>query len=303
MAVILISGGSGLVGKALTARLLDEKHEVRILSRNPSKGYPVPSYYWNIEKKEIDGEAFHNVDHIVHLAGAGIADSCWTEARKKEIFESRIKSIQLIESRIIKKGIRLKSFVGASAVGFYGMRTSEKIYKETDGSGNDLLSDVCVQWEKSYEPFINYSDKHCVIRTSVVLSREGGALQKLIPLFKAGFGSAIGNGRQYMPWIHPDDLVSIYMKALFDPEYHGVYNAASSHTVTNETFSQTLAKELGKPYFMPAVPGFILKIIFGEMAGLLLNGSRVSNQKLLDAGFKFKYDSLESAFHNLIKGA
>lgn len=300
MAVVLITGGTGLVGKALTEKLLSEDHEVRILSRSPSPGTRVKSFYWNVEKNEIDEKAFEGLDHIVHLAGAGIGDERWTTTRKKEIIESRINSIQLLSSMVNKKNIRLKSFVGASAIGFYGMNTTEKIYVETDYGGNDFLSDVCLQWENAYHHIQDYSNKTCILRTAVVLCSNGGALKKLIPLFKSGLGSALGSGKQYMPWIHLNDLVSIYMKALFAPEYVGIYNAVSSEHITNYEFSRKLAKSLSRPFFMPAVPGFALKVILGKMADILLTGSRVSNQKLLDNGFRFEFLSLESALDEII---
>lgn len=300
MAVILITGGTGLVGKALTETLISEGHEVRIMSRNPPPDDRVKYFYWNIEKYEIDERAFDNLEHIVHLAGTGIADARWSTARKKEIIESRITSMQLITSMIHKYNIRLKSFVGASAIGYYGMNTTDKIYLETDYNGNDFLSDVCLQWENSYRHIQKYSNKICILRTAVVLSSRGGALKKLIPLFKTGLGSALGSGKQYMPWIHLNDLVSIYMKALFAAEYVGIYNAVSYEHITNYDFSKKLAKSLSKSFFMPAVPGFVLKIILGKMADILLTGSRVSNQKLLDNGFRFQFVSLQSALDEII---
>ncbi|MES2565433.1 MAG: TIGR01777 family oxidoreductase [Bacteroidota bacterium] len=299
MAVILITGGTGLVGKALTERLLAENHEVRLLSRNPKPTKTIKSFYWNLEKNEIDEKALHDVTHVVHLAGTGIADKRWTSDRKKEIIDSRVNSMKLLTSEIINQNIRLTSFVGASAIGFYGMNTSEKNYLESDYSGNDFLSDVCVQWENSYNSIAEFSTKTCIVRTGVVLSKHGGALKKLIPLFKLGLGSALGNGKQYMPWIHIEDLVSVYMKTLFDPEYIGIYNAVSLEHICNKDFSKQLAKSLSRPFFMPAVPGLALKLILGKMAELLLTGSRVSNQKLLDIGFKFKFPSLFMALKEI----
>lgn len=302
MAVILISGGTGLVGRALTDKLILDGHEVRLLSRNPTFGISVKSFYWNIKKNEIDEKAFEGINHIVHLAGAGIAAERWTAARKKEIIDSRVKSMKLITSIVIKKNIHLTSFVGASAVGFYGMTTSENIYQETHDAGNDFLSEACVQWEDSYNDVKNFSSKTSILRTGVVLSNQGGALKRLGPLFKSGLGSAIGSGKQYLPWIHIDDLVSVYIKALFDPTYNGIYNAVSSEHLTNKQFSEGLAKALSKSFFMPNVPDFALKIILGKMADILLKGSRVSNQKLTDSGFHFRFPTLNGALKEIISG-
>lgn len=300
MAKILISGGSGLVGKALTKKLVLEGHEVRILSRTPKSSDSIKSFYWNVEKNEIDETAFEDIEHIVHLAGSGIADARWTDERKKDIIDSRVNSMKLITSVLKSKKIILKSFVGASAVGIYGMKTSDKIYNESDEGENDFLTHSCLEWEKSYHDIQTLSNKSCIIRIGVVLSADGGALKRLLPLFKFGLGSAVGNGNQYMPWIHIDDLASVFNEALFNTNYNGVYNAVSSEETTNYSFSKLLAKSLDKPFFIPKVPSFMLKLVFGEMANVLLEGSRVSNKKLINTGFIFKYPSLAEALKEIV---
>jgi len=299
MAIILITGGSGLVGNALTKRLILEGHEVRILSRHPKSTDKIKSFFWNVEKQEIDEKAFENVEHIVHLAGSGIADKRWTTARKKEIIDSRVNSMKLITDTVKRKKIQLKSFVGASAIGIYGMTTSEKIFSETDCGKDDFLSFSCIQWENSYEEIQNFSEKISILRIGVVLSKDGGALKRLLPLFQLGLGSAVGSGKQYMPWIFIDDLVSIFHEALFDVNYAGIYNAVSTEETTNYSFSKHLAKSLSKPFFSPNVPAFLLKLLFGEMANVLLEGSRVSNQKLINEGFEFKYSTLSDSLKKI----
>lgn len=300
MAVILISGGTGLVGKALTNYLITKGHEVRILSRNPQPSSQLKSFYWNVEKNEIDENAFDDVEHIVHLAGSGIADKRWTDHRKQAIIDSRVNSMRLITDVVKKKNIQLKSFVGASAIGIYGMTTSEKIFTETDGGQDDFLTQSCIQWENSYEQIQLLSQKNCIIRIGVVLSKNGGALKRLLPLFNLGLGSAVGSGKQYMPWIHLDDLVSVFYEALFNSNYAGVYNAVSAEETTNQSFSRQLAKSLSKPFFLPRVPAFALKLVFGEMANVLLEGSRVSPKKLVNAGFQFKYPTLSEALTEIV---
>ena len=300
MAVILISGGTGLVGKALTKRLITKGHEVRILSRNPQSSSQLKSFYWNVEKNEIDEKAFDGVEHIVHLAGSGIADKRWTDKRKQDIIDSRVNSIKLITSIIKNKNIQLKSFVGASAIGIYGMTTSEKIYTETDTGKDDFLKESCTQWENSYQQIQTLADKSSIIRIGVVLSKDGGALKRLLPLFQFGLGSAVGSGKQYMPWIHIDDLVSIFNEAVFNPNYYGIYNAVSAEETTSNSFSKQLAKSLSKPFFLPRIPSFVLKLLFGEMANVLLEGSRVSNQKLVNTGFHLKYPSLSEALREIV---
>ena len=300
MAVILISGGTGLVGKALTKHLISEGHEVRILSRQPQSSSLIKSFYWNVEKNEIDEKAFDGVEHIVHLAGSGIADKRWTDARKQDIIDSRVNSMKLISGVVSKKNIQLKSFVGASAIGIYGMTTSEKVFTETDKGADDFLTESCTQWENSYHAIQTLSNKNCIVRIGVVLSKDGGALKRLLPLFKLGLGSAVGSGKQYMPWIHIDDLASIFNEALFNPNYNGIYNAVSIKQATNYSFSNQLAKSLSKPFFLPNIPAFMLKLVFGEMANVLLEGSRVSNQKLMKAGFQLKYPSLSETLREIV---
>jgi uncharacterized protein (TIGR01777 family) len=300
MAVILISGGTGLVGKALTKHLISNGHEVRILSRNPQSTSELKSFYWNVDKNEIDEKAFDGVEHIVHLAGSGIADKRWTDARKQDIIDSRVNSIKLITAALKKKNIQLKSFVGASAIGVYGMITSEKIFTETDTGKDDFLTQSCTEWENSYQQIQTLSNKNCIIRIGVVLSKDGGALKRLLPLFNLGLGSAVGSGKQYMPWIHLDDLVSILNEALFNPHYNGIYNAVSSEETTSYSFSEQLAKSVSKPFFLPNVPAFVLKLVFGEMANVLLEGSRVSNQKLINVGFRLKYATVSEALREIV---
>lgn len=300
MAVILISGGTGLVGKALSKRLITEGHEVRILSRNPKSSSQLKSFYWNVEKNEIDEKAFEGVEHIVHLAGSGIADKRWTDSRKQDIIDSRVNSMKLITSVVQKKNIKLKSFVGASAIGIYGMITSETIFTETDIGKDDFLRQSCSQWENSYREIQTLSNKNSIIRIGLVLSKDGGALKRLLPLFQLGLGSAVGSGKQYMPWIHLDDLVSIFNEALFNSNYSGIYNAVSIEETTSNSFSKQLAKSLSKPFFLPNVPAFMLKIAFGEMANVLLEGSRVSNKKLIHTGFQLKYPALSEALKEIL---
>jgi hypothetical protein len=299
MAIILITGGSGLVGKALTKRLILEGHEVRILSRHPKSTDSIKSFFWNVEKQKVDEKAFENIEHIVHLAGSGIADKRWTNARKQDIIDSRVNSMKLITDVVKKKNIKLKSFVGASAIGIYGMTTSEKIFSEIDNGTDDFLTQSCTKWENSYQQIQTLSSKNCIIRIGVVLSKDGGALKKLLPLFQLGLGSAVGSGKQYMPWIFIDDLISVFYEALFNQNFSGIYNAVSSEHITNQQFSKQLSKSLSKPFFVPNVPSFLLKLLFGEMANVLLEGSRVSNQKLLNSGFLLKYPSIFRALNKI----
>lgn len=301
MATILITGGTGLIGKALTKTLAEQGHRVHILSRTPRAAAKVPEFYWNVEKQEIDGKAFEGVEHIVHLAGIGVAEKRWTEKRKQEIINSRVESMKLITTTVKKKGLHLKSFVGAGAIGIYGMGSSEQVFSEDDRGPQDFLWKTCELWERSYDSIKAVSDKTCILRIGVVLSEKGGALKRLLPIFKTGLGSPIGNGKQYMPWIHLNDMVALIVESLFNPALDGVYNAVATEHITNAYFSESIAKVLSKPYFMPAIPAFAMKLLYGEMANVLLRGVRASNQRLLNTGFRFKFPELKQALEAIVK--
>lgn len=298
MAKILITGGTGLIGNALCKKLIENGHEVSILTRNLIKSNTIKYFLWDVNKSTIDEKAFDGVEHIIHLAGSGIAEKKWTDERKKDIINSRVNSSKLILSVLQKRNIQLKSFVGASAIGIYGMTTSEKIFTENDLGPSDFLSETCMSWENSYSDFDTVSERQCIVRISVVIAKEGGALKKLLPIFKFGLGSGIGTGKQYMPWIHIDDLVSVFYETLFNHSYQGIYNAVATEHVTNNSFSKQLAKSLKKPFFMPLIPAFIIKLMYGEMANVILEGSRVSNGRLMRKGFIFKYPDLKNALLN-----
>lgn len=298
MAKVLITGGTGMVGQALTARLLGAGHEVALLSRHPrpSKDSRIREFAWDVHKGIIDAVAFEGVEHIVHLAGAGVADKRWTNKRKQEIIDSRVKSMALLEREVLKYGLQLKSFTGASAVGYYGMITAPTVFTEEDQPAtNDFLVECCTLWEQAYANVSAYAARHSVIRIGVVLSREGGALKKMLPLFRSGFGAPLGSGRQYMPWIHLHDIAEVFYQAIFNDNMRGTYNAATPESITNLQFSKAIAQALHKPFMGIAVPAPMLKLLFGEMAGTILEGSRVSCSKLLSTGFRFKYGKVEAA--------
>jgi len=300
MAKILITGGTGLIGRHLSHYLTGLGHEIVLLSRNPLKEkYRYQVYEWDVNKGFINERAFEGVEHIVHLAGEGIADKRWKAKRKKILIDSRINSTALLYNYIIKLRINLKSFVGASAVGFYGAKTSDLIFKEEDIAATDFLGSVCKAWEDSYLPIKGLSINTSIIRIGNVLAKDGGAYPKIARPFYYGLGSALGSGKQYMPWIHINDLIKVFEEAIFMKLPMGSYNAVASEHVTNLQFSQLLAKSLRKPFFVPNVPAFVLKLVLGEMATIVLNGSRVSNQKLINQGFQFEFPTLEKALNEL----
>lgn len=297
--IVVITGASGSVAKVL-AKKLENEYSVRFLTRTKKNEN---EFEWNIQNKTIDEKAFENVNHIIHLAGANISEKRWSNERKKEIISSRVDSAQLILKTLQKNNIKLKSFISASAVGIYGAITSEKTFKEEDEKGNDFLSEVVILWEKAADEFSEkgIAERVVKVRTSIVLSEKEGALKKMAVPVKFGIGSPIGTGRQYIPWIHIDDLCSVYEFALKNQNMTGAYNASAPQHTDNENFTKEIAEVLDKPMFMPNIPGFVMKLIFGELSVALLEGSRTSSEKLQNAGFQFKFPNLKNALEDLLK--
>jgi len=295
---ILITGGSGLVGKKLSKTLTENGHNVAILSRKEeASNYKV--YTWDIERNQIDLKAIEESDCIVHLAGANIGEKSWSNNQKELILKSRVDSANLLFKTAKDINKSFKCVVSASAVGCYGAITTNHIFKETDAYGNDFLGSVCKNWEASIDQFQSLNTRIVKLRTAMVLDKDGGALKKIIKPVKLGVASALGSGRQYVTWIHIDDLVNIYAKAIEDENLSGSYNCASMDQKTNKEFMQTLAKVFHKPFWPFNVPSFVLKTIYGEMANILLEGSRVDISKILSTGFKFQYNYLEDALKSL----
>jgi uncharacterized protein (TIGR01777 family) len=291
MAKILVTGGTGLVGRRLTALLTEKNHEVRILSRNPKNKN---EFKWDFSKGSLDDKAIENIDYIIHLAGAGIAEKRWTKERKEVIVNSRVATANLIFDKIKSQNIPLKGFISASGSNYYGAQTTAKVFKESDAVGTDFLGQVCLRWEAAANQFKDLNIPVTILRTGVVLSKTGGALEKM----RTPIVSPLGSGNQYLAWIHIDDLCNLYIKAV-EEDFEGVYNTVSPESHTNRTFSKTLAKAIKRPYLPIAVPGLLLKLVFGELAIILLEGSRLSSGKIEKKGFVFKYIELKRALESL----
>ena len=298
MASILVTGGTGLIGSNLYNILKSKGHKISILSRSKTKKHN--TFNWNIEENYIDDEAIINTDYIIHLAGAGIADKRWTDTRKKELIASRVDSINLLFQKVKELNPKLKGFISASGVGYYGAITSEKVFQEKDSPYNDFLSKICVFWEKEATKFKSLNIRTVILRTGVVFSNEGGALEKIIKPIKLGVGAALGSGNQYMPWIAMEDLCNMYVSAVENTELKGVYNAVAPEQITNKELTKSLAKTLKKSLWLPNVPSFILKIMLGELSVILLEGSRVSSEKIENARFKFKYPTVEKYLGEIV---
>lgn len=295
---VLITGGSGLIGTALTEKLKENNIDVAHLTRTKNSKAGVKTYEWNWAKNQIDENALNDVTHIVHLAGAGIADKPWTTNRKRLIVKSRVLTARLLFETCKKKNIKLDAFISASGIGYYGAATTDNIFKEEDSRGDDFVAECCVQWEKEVNKFEAMS-RVVILRTGVVLSKNGGALEKLSKSIKMGMGAAIGSGEQYMPWIHLDDIVEMYFESIMNASTSGIFNAVSNEHVTNKEFTKELATSLNKKMWLPNVPAFMIKMVLGEMSEILLQGSRISNQKAIERGFKFKFQNLKGALNNI----
>ncbi|WP_337967122.1 TIGR01777 family oxidoreductase [uncultured Flavobacterium sp.] len=298
---VLLTGGTGFVGKHLTDVLIDNGFLVSILSRSDQKNTPSITYYkWDLKKNFIDQKAILEADYIIHLAGEGIVEKRWTSKRKKAILESRIKPIDLIFSILKEQNKNLDAFISASGVGIYGAITSHKICDETTPPANDFLGDTCQQWENTVDEIATLNIRTVKIRTGIVLGKDEGFLKKIVPSFKSGFGAILSTGKQYLPWIHIDDLCQIYLKAIQDEQIQGAYNACVTDATTNSRFSKVLAKLFGYTIWLPKVPAFVLKIVLGEMSIAVLKGQRVSSEKIQKAGFEFQFTDLEKTLVNCL---
>lgn len=295
----MITGASGLIGKRLTELLLQKGHQVSHLGRKKSNGL-VPSYVWDVKGGTIDINALKGIDTIIHLAGAGIADKPWTKERKREILESRTQSTQLLHKTLQQNPNSVKAFISASAIGYYGFEASDKTFTENSEAGNDFLASVTRQWEEEVEKLKTLPLRVAKIRIGIVLSTEGGALKPMLLPIKYFVGSPLGSGKQWMSWIHMDDLCAMFIHIAENEKLDGVYNATSPTAATNAEFTKAIAAVLKRPIWLPKVPEFVLTILLGEMASLITQGSKVSSKKIQESGFVFQYPTLEGALENLL---
>ena len=303
---VLITGGSGLVGTRLTEILIERGFTVSHLSRKLEDivvgGKPVKTYLWDIKNGTIDENALLEADYLVHLAGAGIVDENWSEERKKEIIDSRTKSIDLIIGKLKTLPYRLLSFVSASGIGYYGADTGNEHISEQYTAGNDFVANCCIQWEAAADKIQALGIRTVKLRTGIVLSEKGGALPRLTQPVRWGVGAALGTGKQWQSWIHLDDLCEMYIKSLTDKQMTGAYNAVAPNPVTNHDLTKISAQVLKRPFWFPNVPAFALKLVFGEMANVVLGGNYVLNQRIkLETDFDYKFVEVRKALADLLR--
>lgn len=300
---IIITGGTGLIGRPLSRVLAAEGHEVIVLSRQPEKVKNIPAgvkvQKWDGKSAEGWGELADGAGAIVNLAGAGIADERWSAARKQLIRQSRIDAGKAVMEAITAASTKPGVLIQASAVGYYGVQHGDAQITESASPGGDFLSKVCFDWEASTAAASRQGVRRAVIRTGVVLSNEGGAFPKQVMPFKFFVGGPVGSGKQWYPWIHIDDEVRAIQFLIANDKAEGPFNLSAPNPVTNKEFGRLIGEVLGRPSFMPA-PGFAMQIVFGEMAVVLLEGQRAVPQRLLELGFTFKYETALAALKNLL---
>ncbi|TKK66983.1 TIGR01777 family protein [Ilyomonas limi] len=308
MKTVIITGGTGLIGKQLTALLIKKGYNVIIFShsRQDSNMQSNPSIaHWNIHTGEIDTTAIAKADYIIHLTGAGVADRRWTKARKKEIVESRTKSSALLVKALSETDNHITAVVASSAIGCYGpdSYTSRKNgFTEDELSSNDFLGETCRLWEESIEPVRMLGKRLIKLRTGIVLSNEGGALAEFKKPLKAGIAAILGSGSQVVSWIHIEDICRMYLAAIQNEKMNGVYNAVAPAPVTNKELTLALAKKMrGNAYLPIHIPAFALQLTLGEMSVEVLKSTTVNADKILQSGFSFSYSTIEAALVQLIQ--
>jgi len=303
---VLITGGTGLVGKLLTKALVQKGYKVLILSRttNGKTASGSVSYAtWDVKKQQIDREALQSADYIIHLAGAGVVDKKWTEAYKKEIVESRTESSRLIFETLQNNPNKVKAIVSASAIGWYGADANPvKSFIETDKADESFLGDTCRLWEQSIEPVESLGKRLVKLRIGIVLSNDGGALPEFKKPLTFGVASILGNGKQMVSWIHIDDLCRLFIAAIENENLSGSYNAVAPNPVSNKALTITLAKVIKGNFYIPLhVPAFVLKIMMGQRSVEVLKSTTVSCKKIMDSGFSFNFTEIKDALENLVK--
>ena len=294
---IVMAGSSGMVGGELKTSLMSAGHKVQTLVRrqaDPQKG----EIQWDPEKREIDKNPLEGVDAVIHLGGENIGASRWSKERKEAIRQSRVQSTRFLAETLASLNAKPKVFIVSSAIGFYGDR-GEEVLTEESLPGKGFLPETCQEWERAADParWLNIRVVH--VRTGIALSLLGGALPKMLLPFRMGVGGMIGSGKQWMSWIALEDLVSVFHELLYREDLAGPVNATAPGAVTNKEFTKVLGKVLKRPTIAP-LPGFMVKLLFGEMGALLLEGQNVNPAKLSSAGFKFSYPDLEQALRDLL---
>lgn len=300
MSNILIAGGTGLLGMRLSHLLKEKGHQVFHLSRKQNLNATFPAYQWDLEKQFIDPAVMEKAEVIINLAGAGVADARWTDARKQLIIDSRVDSALLLKSFIENKKTPARTYISASAVGYYGNRGNQ-LLKETDPPGEEgFLAESVIAWEKAIDQVAETGIRTVAFRIGIVLSTKGGALEKMLLPFNFFNGTYFGDGSMYYSWIHIDDIANMFIEAVDNEAYSGYYNGVGPHPATNKEIILACKKALGKPAIILPAPAIVLRTAMGEMADMILDSTRVSSEKIERAGFRFQFPELMPAIKDLL---
>ncbi len=297
--VVLITGANGMLAQHLAQHLAPE-YALRFLTRNVTRKN---EYLWDLKHNYIDPDALTGVHKVIHLAGSSVVDKRWSKSRKQVILSSRVDGAHFILEALKKQQITIEAFISASGIGYYGAATTDTVLNEKSPKGNDFLSTVCSKWENAAHAFRSdhVANRIAIVRIGIILAKNGGALKKIIPPITYGFGSAIGTGKQYMPWIHIQDLCAIFKFLLNHEHISGTFNGVAPEHITNVEFTKSIAKALNRKIILPNIPRFVIQGLLGEKALILLEGSRVSPDKIMKSGFTFEYDNIHAALNDIIK--
>lgn len=300
MSTILIAGGTGLLGARLSHLLKEKGHTVLHLSRTKNLGAEFPAYHWDLERQAIDAEALDRADHLINLAGAGIADKRWADERKKLIISSRVDAANLLRKAIEEKRTKAKSYISASAIGYYGNR-GDQLLSETDPPGGEgFLPESVVAWEKAIGGVASTGIRTVAFRIGIILSTRGGALEKMLLPFKFFSGTYFGDGKMYYSWVHIDDMARMFIYAIENEKMSGTYNGVAPHPATNKEIIVACKRALGKFALIAPAPAAALRLAMGEMADMILDSARVSSARIEEAGFKFHFPELLPALKDLL---
>lgn len=294
---VLITGGTGLLGKKIASLLSAKGYDVKILTRNPNNTSGTNEYFWDYTRQKMNTEALENIHHIIHLAGANVGEKRWSAKQKKNIISSRVDSASFLLNQLIQHNIQLKSFVSASAIGYYGNGTTLK--DETSSLGGGFLAEVCAQWEKMADSFSSISKNVAKLRLGVVFDKDEGAFPKIIQPLKFRLSVELGGGQQLYSWIHIDDAAGFFVYTL-ENHLSGVYNVCTNPPLPLKTILSSVSNISGKKAIPVPAPAFFLQLALGEQSSIVLDSIAANNQKMLSTGYSFKYPNLELALSALI---
>lgn len=296
-----ITGGTGLVGRHLSRKLIDAGYHVVIFSRTrQGTDGRIQYVHWDPEKKEIDVLALRSLDGMVHLAGAGVADKRWTKQRKEEILVSRVNGTAFLVQSLKEFAPKCRTFISASATGYYGQDIGSKAFVEQDAAGNGFLADVCIRWEQAAQAAASFA-RVVIFRFGIVIAPDGGAFPKFLAPLKLGIAAVLGNGKQIVSWVHISDLVCMIKTAIRQEQYSGVYNAVSPRPVSNRELVQEIGQQKGGSYITLNIPEWLLRLAMGAAAGEVLTSCTVSSSKLAAVGFVFQCPDLKSAIRAVLQ--